>query len=153
MPVSFTVREVSAEALVVDYGDGSWASIPLRNMETKTDILKLIAAFNHGVSKFESAADVPFSVGESGNVQTIQEEAEAAKELAEQRLLTYKELRAPNYPPISDQLDAMYWSRQGDDTAQQDIDALIAGVKESFPKDMEPITQAEFNALLNEAAE
>lgn len=153
MTISFTVREVTAESLVVDYGDGSWAQIPLRNLDKKSDILKMIAAFNPGASSFASAAEVPFEVGESGEVQTAAEEAAAREAESAAQPVTYAELRANAYPALGDQLDAMYWARQGDDTAQQAIDEAISGVKATYPKDMEPITRAEYNAILNAASQ
>lgn len=153
MTISFTVREVTADALVVDYGDGSWAQVPLRGSPKKSDILKMIVAWNPGGSPFASAGEVPFAVGESGELQTPQEEADAAKAAADAELLDYSFVRQLSYPALGDQLDALYWSRQGDDTKQQAIDTAIAEVKATYPKDMTPITRAEYQAILDAASQ
>lgn len=153
MTISFTVREVTTESLVVDYGDGSWAQVPLRGSEKKSDILKKIASFNPGLSAFASVSEVPFEVGESGEVQTAAEEAAARVTENNSRPVTYAELRANAYPALGDQLDALYWARQGDDTAQQAIDEAISAVKAAYPKDMEPIARAEYNAVIDAAGQ
>lgn len=60
---------------------------------------------------------------------------------AEHNATEYKRLRAPEYPPIGDQLDALlkhlnYRRTQGDELVQ-DLDDIIASwlsVKQRFPK-------------------
>ena len=53
------------------------------------------------------------------------------------QLELWAEARRKAYPPIGDQLDAMYKARQGDSSALQAIDALIAEVKAAYPKPVE----------------
>ena len=68
-------------------------------------------------------------------------DAEAARLQAEQDATEYQRLRAPEYPPIGDQLDALlkhlnYRRTQGDELVQ-DLDDIISSwlsVKQRFPK-------------------
>ncbi len=68
-------------------------------------------------------------------------DAEIARLEAEQVATEYKRLRAPEYPPIGDQLDAIlkhlnYRRTQGDDLVQE-MDDIIGdwlAVKARFPK-------------------
>ena len=68
-------------------------------------------------------------------------DAEIARLQAEQDATEYQRLRAPEYPPIGDQLDALlkhlnYRRTQGDELVQ-DLDDIISSwlsVKQRFPK-------------------
>ncbi len=68
-------------------------------------------------------------------------DAEVARLQAEQDATEYQRLRAPEYPPIGDQLDALlkhlnYRRTQGDELVQ-DLDDIISSwlsVKSRFPK-------------------
>ena len=68
-------------------------------------------------------------------------DAEVARLEAEQAATEYKRLRAPEYPPIGDQLDAIlkhlnYRRTQGDELVQE-MDDIISDwleVKARFPK-------------------
>lgn len=60
----------------------------------------------------------------------------------------YKQLRSIFYPPIGDQLDAVYWASKGVLEPQQEVFAKIEEVKQRFPKDMSPISQLELDILL-----
>ena len=46
----------------------------------------------------------------------------------------YQRLRAPEYPLMSDYLDAVYWQSQGDDTKMTAYLAAVAAVKSKYPK-------------------
>ena len=47
----------------------------------------------------------------------------------------YQRLRAPEYPPMSDYLDAVYWQSQGDDSKMTTYLAAVAAVKSKYPKE------------------
>ena len=47
----------------------------------------------------------------------------------------YQRQRQPEYPPISDLADALYWSNQGDNTKLDEYYAACAAVKAKYPKD------------------
>ena len=46
----------------------------------------------------------------------------------------YKYLRSPEYPPLTDLADAMYWSSQGDNTKLEAYYAACEAVKLKYPK-------------------
>lgn len=50
--------------------------------------------------------------------------------VAEQEATEYRRVRAPEYPPIGDQLDALYHAG----VFPEDMAAQIAAVKEKYPK-------------------
>ena len=56
----------------------------------------------------------------------------------------YKTARRETYPTLAEQLDALYWARQGDDTKQKAIDDEIKVIKDRYPKGMTPFTLAEW---------
>lgn len=151
MAISYTIREVQEHQLIVDYADGSWAVVPIAAGMSKEQIEDGIGQFS-GQVQFASLADVPFEKGDQGVVLSKEEVTAAAQEAGKSRLLNYAELRQLVYPSLGDQLDAAYWSRQGDDTAQQEIDQSIAETKAMFPKDMEPIKQSEIDAFIEAAS-
>lgn len=153
MPINYTVREVTVNSVTVDYDDGSWAIVPLKSSYTKEQAEEIISQFVHTSEPYDSVDAVPFTAGESNTVKTQQEKAAEAKAASDAMLMGYAELRASSYPSIGDQFDALYWARNGDDTKQSEIDAKIAAVKADYPKDMAPITRAEYNAVIAAAAE
>jgi len=58
--------------------------------------------------------------------------------------IDYKTARRETYPTLAEQLDALYWARQGDDTKQKAIDDEIKVIKDRYTKDMTPFTLAEW---------
>jgi len=150
MAIQYTIREISTSSITVDYDDGSWAVVPINSLMTKQDIEILIGDFQPATSGFSSIDEVPFTVGESGEtstsfeklLQTKQEQIQREQERINHRY-DYAEIRKRKYPELGDQLDALYWARQGDDTKLQQIDQEIENIKSTFPKDMEPMTEAE----------
>ena len=46
----------------------------------------------------------------------------------------YQRDRAPEYPPMADYLDAVYWQSQGDDTKMTAYLAAVEAVKSKYPK-------------------
>ena len=50
----------------------------------------------------------------------------------------YREERALAYPPVNEQLDALYQARTGDSTALDDIDRRIAEVRSRYPNPDDP---------------
>lgn len=159
MAVQYTVREISTSSITVDYADGSWAIVPIHSAMSKQEIEDTIGNFQPSANQFDSTDDIPFVVGDSGEASSFaekeakrkQEELQREEEI-KNRLLTYADLRSQNYPALGDQLDALYWARQGDDTVLQQIDGEIESVKTQYPKDMTPITQAEYDAIIEGAA-
>lgn len=159
MAVQYTVREISTSSITVDYADGSWSIVPIHSAMSKQEIEDRIGDFQPSANQFNSVDEVPFTVGDSGEASSFAEkelkrkqEEQQREEEAKNRLLTYVDFRQQNYPTLGNQLDALYWARQGDDTVLQQIDEEIENVKTQFPKNMTPITQAEYDAIVEGAA-
>ena len=72
----------------------------------------------------------------AGSVQITDEEAEALR--PQPQALTYKELRAAEYPPIADYLDGIVKGDQAQ--VQTYIDACLA-VKAKYPKPADEVTE------------
>jgi len=53
---------------------------------------------------------------------------------AEQAATAYQRQRAPEYPPLSDLADAIYWASTGDTTRIDAYYAACAAVKAKYPK-------------------
>tara|TARA_B100001996_G_C18536369_1_gene545115 strand:- start:351 stop:833 length:483 start_codon:yes stop_codon:yes gene_type:complete len=68
------------------------------------------------------------------------------EELDDYNTVDYKEARRETYPTISEQLDALHWARQGDDTQQKAVDDAIKVIKARYPKDMKAFTLDEWEA-------
>lgn len=151
MSIKYLVREVSTSSITVDYEDGSWAVVPINSLMSKQDIEQLIGDFQPSSNGFSSVNEVPFSVGESGETLSrverelkLRQEEQQRLDEENNRLFTYADIRKEKYPDLGDQLDALYWARQGNDTSLQQIDQEIESIKNQYPKDMSPMTMEEF---------
>ena len=58
----------------------------------------------------------------------------AAEIQAELDATQYQRQRQPEYPPLADLADALYWSNQGDNTKLDEYYAACAAVKAKYPK-------------------
>lgn len=61
-------------------------------------------------------------------------DAAAAELAAEAAATAYQRQRAPEYPPLSDLADALYWASEGDDSKLTAYYAACAAVKTKYPK-------------------
>jgi hypothetical protein len=59
---------------------------------------------------------------------------EADRIQAEYDSKEYQRLRAPEYPPMADYLDAVYWQSKGDNTKMDAYLAAVEAVKSKYPK-------------------
>ena len=125
--MNYKITKVAVDSVTVEYSDGAWAVVPILQGWTKNDIHNSIIQFQTK-QVFKSVTDVPVKVGDTGDTD---------KEAIEEKVLEYgyKQARETKYPKIGDQLDALYWARNGDDSVQTGIDAAIKAVKDKFPKD------------------
>jgi hypothetical protein len=62
-------------------------------------------------------------------------DAELARLQAEWTATEYQRLRKPEYPPLADFADAMYWQAEGDNTKMTAYLAAVAAVKSKYPKE------------------
>lgn len=63
----------------------------------------------------------------------------------------YKAFRWQAYPAFEEQLDALYWMRQGVMEPIQELDNKIKAVKEKYPKDGPVLTNADLDAAFPES--
>lgn len=63
----------------------------------------------------------------------------------------YKAFRWQAYPTFEEQLDALYWMRQGVMEPIQELDKKIKAVKEKYPKDSPVLTNADLDAAFPES--
>ena len=49
----------------------------------------------------------------------------------------YQRLRKPEYPPLADLADALYWQSQGDESKMTAYLAAVDAVKQKYPKEGE----------------
>ena len=61
-------------------------------------------------------------------------DAAAAEIAAEQAATAYQRQRAPEYPPLSDLADALYWASTGASTKLDEYYAACEAVKAKYPK-------------------
>lgn len=94
-----------------------------------------------GALQFESAQDSskPTNVECIGNTFTFPTKGEIEQKEQELRnqwiSAEYQRLRQPEYPPLSDLADALYWQQQGDDTKMTAYLAAVQAVKDKYPKE------------------
>jgi hypothetical protein len=157
--MKYTVIDVTTSHIVVQFEDRTMAQVMLNKnwdlSRIEEEISKYISVIaQHEDIQFENLESIPLKVGDSNDIDCFaeiekkrlekqQEEViNYTKEMLEidkARLLDYRELRSDKYPCIPDQLDALYWARNGVSTHLDSIDEGIRKVKETYPKDMDPI--------------
>ena len=123
--MKFKITEVTTGTVKVLYEDDSWAIIPISKSQTKSDIHDLILSYNNKPTPFDKVSDVPV---------TVTSDYIEAENSEEKETVTYKEARATHYPSVGNQLDALHWAREGDDTNLKAIDTAIKEVKTKIPK-------------------
>ena len=70
------------------------------------------------------------------NIPTQEEiDAEIARMTAEWNATEYQRLRKPEYPPLADLADALYWQAQGDNSKMTAYLAAVDAVKSKYPKE------------------
>lgn len=138
--MDYTITKVETDKITVTYGDKSWAVIPIIKGLDKQELKSLIAEF--APKEYESSVDdIPLKEGDTGNTIT---DIPTPVEIK----YSYEQVRAIHYPSIGNQLDAMYWARQGDDTNQKAYDTFINEIKTKIPKDDTQYTEEEAKKAL-----
>jgi len=64
-------------------------------------------------------------------------EAELTRLKAEYDAVEYRRQRKPEYPPLADLADALYWQAQGDSSKMTVYLAAVDAVKQKYPKGAE----------------
>ena len=70
--------------------------------------------------------------------QTKPTEAQVLAEIdrlkAEYETIRYRDQRQPEYPPLADLADALFWQAKGDDSKMTAYVAAVQAVKDKYPK-------------------
>ena len=150
MSINYTVTEVTKEFIKVKYQDDREVVIPIRTWVDKEWIEANIQQRYNEVDE-GSVEDVPFKVGDTGTISTIQEGEKAIKEqlIKQQELeasytFDYKLMRRVSYPFTNDSIGALIKAvLTGDKTELEEINKVIEEVKAKYPKDDKKYTKDE----------
>ena len=130
--MKFKITKIEDGVISVLYENNSTRSFEITSDHTKNQIARQIYVKLN--SKTKMADDkLPFTIDQW-------------EELDDYNTVDYKEARRETYPTISEQLDALYWARQGDDTKQKAVDDAIKVIKDRYPKDMKAFTLDEWES-------
>mgnify|MGYP003138636282 FL=1 len=127
--MKYKITKVAKDGVTVEFEDGAWAFVPILAEDRKSDILARIPTFATK-EVFKSDDAVPLDVGFEADTE---DDAASEEEVREQEW-TYAEAREGAYPAIGDQLDALFWAREGDDSQLKLLDEQIKAVKAKYPK-------------------
>ena len=160
--MKYTVVDVTTRHILVKFKSGTNALVPIESGWDKERIEEEISKFIPSTPApkvyFETAEQVPLSVGDTNDIETYkvvrdkkikaqQEEVfkkvEEDKKKAESQLISYTAVRSAMYPSIGDQLDSLYHAG----IFPEEMASKIREVKEKYPKDMEQITAKELTEL------
>ena len=125
--MKYKITELTTSSMKVVYADNSYAMIPIYKTYDKALLQSMIASYYNVDKSYAKIEDIPLQVNYEGDTDD-EEDTSVANEY------TYKGMRAAEYPHISDQCDAMYKLRQGDDSDIKKIDEAIKDIKEKYPK-------------------
>ena len=130
--MKFKITKIEDGVISVLYENNSTRSFSITSDYTKNQIAREI---NVRLDTKTKMADdkLPFTIDQW-------------EELDDYNTVDYKEARRETYPTISEQLDALHWARQGDDTQQKAVDDAIKVIKARYPKDMKAFTLDEWEA-------
>lgn len=167
--MKYTVTDVTTSHILVKFENESLAHVKIESGWDLSRIEEEISKYipytpNDYVdldTNFNSIEEVPLSVGDTNDIEPYGKVQQRLFEKIEQdrikrekdieafrdsiiedkknRPVDYVELRAKNYPPVPEQLDALYWSRMGDNTKIDLLDKKIKSVKDAYPKNMDPM--------------
>lgn len=126
--MKYKITELTTSSMKVVYADNSYAMIPIYKTYDKALLQSMIASHHNVDESYAKIEDIPLQVNYEGDTDDEEEDTSVANEY------TYKAMREAEYPYISDQCDAMYKLRQGDDTEMKKIDEAIKDIKEKYPK-------------------
>ena len=145
MSITYTIREVKPDHLVVDYSDGSWAEVPIDVSMTESDIEQQIRAFgNPPATPFSSVKAVPVKAGDTGSIDPP---PPAKEPEATDPNMTGSQVRAALYPKYNEFLEALQAKESGDSTAYDQIMTDVEGLQQAFTDEM-AIKQSDLNKIL-----
>lgn len=160
--MKYTVTDVTTSHILVDFEDGKKALVPIQagwdKERIEEEISKFIPSEKNKVKRFDSISEVPISLGDTNNLESYKivrekkiekekeerlKKIEESKKESENKLVSYRIIRASMYPSVGDQLDALYHAG----IFPEEMANKIKEVKDKYPKDMEQITTKELIEL------
>ena len=123
--MKFTIKKLSVDSIEVEFDDGSKANVPTQKNQTREELLQVVSTYNYVPTPWDNVNDIPVKVGDEHEFKTMSPDDE----------VDYTYARMEHYPAFGHQLDALYWEREGDDTARKKIDARIKNIKDTITKD------------------
>jgi len=120
-----TIKEVTVDALTVEYEDGSVAIVPINKDWDEEELNMHIFAYHNPRLSYDTVESVPVKAGDV---------IEKKIPIEDEQIFDYKQARKYHYPNSGEQWDAAYWNRLGDDSFQKLVDAKIKLVKDTIPK-------------------
>jgi len=123
--MKFTINKVAVDSITVEFDNKTTAVVPVQKGMTQDQLKDRIASFNRvSPTPFDKVGDIDLKEGtEYEYVMPSMDDQ-----------VSYQEARGQNYPSIGDQLDALFWEREGDDTIRKSYDVKIKRVKDKIPK-------------------
>jgi len=103
----------------------------------KMDLTKAILSLRPGAQwmlRDEHYAGLEWTDTEQTKPTEAEVTAEVARLQAEYDANEYQRLRKPEYPPLADLADAIYWAAKGDNTKLDNYYAACEAVKLKYPK-------------------
>ena len=140
--MKFTVKNKTTLDVTVEYEDGTTAVFPVTKSMTLDDIKIAANQWNNTQVPYDNVDAVPVVV--DTEYEVIEPETDPT--------VDFRVARRANYPTLGNQLDALYWERQGDDTNRKIVDAQIKAVKDGISKDS-TYKQSEIDALFDTGGE
>tara|TARA_B100000902_G_scaffold375650_1_gene405867 strand:- start:1124 stop:1561 length:438 start_codon:yes stop_codon:yes gene_type:complete len=137
--MKFKVTEFKDGVMTVEYANGQHASITVPEGSDKGHVTQMI----HDWGPKTVLADDKFPI-EINKEEDLSDYINKNAVPIESTTVDYRQAREDSYPQVGSQLDALYWSRQGDDSKQKAVDDQIKAIKERYPKDMKPFTEEEW---------
>ncbi len=119
--MKFKVTDRSVNSVSIEYEDGTTAVVPIFKGQTKEEIITQVANYTNDPA-YDSGSDIPVNINDELETPTVVTNFD------------YKTAREWHYPSKGDQLDALHWAREGDDTNLKAIDVSIKLVKEKIAK-------------------
>lgn len=166
--MKFVVRDVTPENILVEFENKTKALVPIENGWDRTRIEEEISKYITVVPErpaYRDVADIPMKVGYNNDIESFsdknkrmveekeenmireQKKIEAAnkkrEELYQNQKVSYKAVRRAKYPSIEEQLDSLYHAG----IFPEEMANRIKNVKDTYPKDMEKITQKELQKI------
>jgi hypothetical protein len=143
--ITYEITQVQPDEIKIEYSDGGYAFVPVFADDTREEIIERISQFNpKPLVIFDSADQVPVSLGETGTVVDTRQEP-----VNIDPLLTYEDLRNRNYPSPMAVALAQRQANLGNTAPLEALWLVFDEVEAEFPETMAPILESVYLASLD----